>query len=238
MTIIGEPQREYLHKRHKKAYNIKYSIYDAISHGVKKDSRILEMFGGIGINTYFLMKNASPSLLKIYEIDSICADFLKETYKDNNRVEVIEGDSINEIEDFDYIYIDGSNFSASNLSQYVEVFEALKHKHAEVFITDSGYFKFKFIKQAERPKLIKEYYQHYDRIFQVYNMFLDTVNIGNEFAVLWLSRSKPKEILMNYWTDETTEWKKVVTKYDSYIWKYKERMNGEVLVPPSINTTV
>ena len=219
MTIIGEPQRTYLHTRHKKAYNIKYSIYDFISKQIKPQARILEMFGGIGINTYFVTKNADPKLLRAYEVDPICAEFLQKTYQNDSRVEIIEGDCFNECEDFDYTYIDGSNFSASNLSQYVGIFEILSKMTGEVFITDSGYFKFKFIKTEERPSQIREYYETYNRIFKnFYGLHIDTVYLGNEFAVMWLVRN-PTLIQLEDYKIETTEWQKVTTKYDSFIWK-------------------
>jgi len=217
MPVIGEPQRTYLHKRHKKAYNIKYSIYDFIAKQLKPQARILEMFGGIGINTYFVTKHANPKLLRAYEVDSLCAEFLQQTYKDDSRVEIIEGDCFHEHEDFDYIYIDGSNFSASNLSQYVGIFEMLSKMTGDVFITDSGYFKFKFIKTDKRPAEIREYYESYNRIFQIYGLHIDTVYLGNEFAVIALVRN-PTLLQLEDYKIETTEWKKVTTKYDSFIW--------------------
>jgi hypothetical protein len=220
MAIIGEPQRTYLHKRHKKAYNIKYSIYELISKQINPQARILEMFGGIGINTYFLMKNANPKLLRIYEIDSVCANFLKDTYKDNANVEVIEGDCFNECEDFDYIYIDGSNFSASNLSQYIPIFNMLSKMTGQVFITDSGYFKFRYMKPDKRDKAIQEYYENYDKVFNTYGMSLGTVYEGNEFAVLSLAKGLNNSLTYWKYTNETVEWKKVTTKYDSFIWNY------------------
>jgi len=221
MSKIGEPQRTYLQQRHKKAYNIKYSIYDTISKNIKQDSRILEMFGGIGINTYFLMKNANPKLLRSYEIDPICADFLKATYKDKANVEVIEGDCFNEREDFDYIYIDGSNFSASNLSQYVPIFEMLSKMTGKVFITDSGYFKFRYLKPDKRDSAIFDYYDYYDKVFNSYGMSLGTVYEGNEFAVLSLARGLNNSLTFNKYTNETMEWEKVLTKFQSFLWNYK-----------------
>jgi len=220
MSKIGEPQRTYLQQRHKKAYNIKYAIYDSISTIIKPDSRILEMFGGIGINTYFLMKNSNPKLLRTYEIDPICAEFLKVTYKDRANVEVIEGDCFNECEDFNYIYIDGSNFSASNLSQYVPIFKILSKMTGEVFITDSGYFKFRYIKPERRPTEIREYYEYYNRLLNEYGLHIEMVCFGNEFAVLHLVRT-PTLMVFETCLEETTEWQKVVLKFDSFLWKRK-----------------
>lgn len=221
MTIIGEPQRLYLSKRHKKAYNIKYDIYEFVSNNIQKNCRILEMFGGIGIMTHFLVENAAPFLDRVYEIDPLCADFLKKTYNGYENVEIIEGDSFQESLDFDYIFIDGSNFSASNMETYKPLLELLSLKSGEVFITDSGYFHMRYTKAAERPEAIQKYYDNYKQIFLKYGLNLSKVFIGNEFAVLHLVREPVPNMLFQFWTDETKEWEKTVTKFNSFQWNYK-----------------
>ena len=207
MMKNSDSQLSYLSKRNKN-YNKKYSILQTIiDKDIKTNSKILELFGGVGITTYLLQKYANPIYHKIFEIDEECYKLLKQNF---DNCEILKSDSDIFIEEdynvYNYIFHDRS-FTPKKISE-LSKFINFKGK---IILTDTGIFNLKFNKNRS----IFDYFNELNIKLLEFGFYINKAFFTFEFSILIISKTKTKIEIIDCNNDKfnNDEWKRYVIKY-------------------------
>jgi len=150
--MIGEKsQLEYLFKRQKN-YDRKYGMFvNIIESVVGQEIDVLELFGGVGIQTYLLDLFTKPKFHTVVERDEHCLRILG--YFNKNK-DVIEGDAFEYDHDFEYdLAILDSGMNKSNTDKHIKLLKNVKAK--KIIITETGVYNVKFHKDLTYEQYYK-----------------------------------------------------------------------------------
>jgi hypothetical protein len=202
-------QISYLGTRNK-TYCQKYSIMDFIGRTKLKDStKILELFGGIGITSFFIMKSITPSKHTILEIHDDCIERLNERYP-NSEILKEDAFTFDRMEEYDYIFIDAALFGQGRLDKFKPILDRIAKCKAEVIITDLGFWKFSFVKKEKWAVEVPIYFAKWKEIFKTFNLNITDAFYTHDFAILCLDRDSTKyttPVNVVCWEKETSEWR-------------------------------
>ena len=193
MTEMQQSQLDYISKR-RNDYNHKYAIASQyIDRFVTEDSKVLELFGGIGIMSWFISKK-KPSLHIINDYDLRCYDYLVNRFpnKTITQIDVFTGEhSYGEFDDFDNVFLDCNTFTPKNIDDFKLIFSCFPVDwKGNVFLTETGIF---YITHFQKKKTVEEYYESMRVLIrQHFNMELVEVQHWSKFSIMRLSKSKEK----------------------------------------------
>jgi len=208
---LEDSQCGYIDKRNV-TYNQKYSILDYIFNEWKSSTNVIELFGGIGITSYFIRKHITPKLHTILEIHDDCIKELKARYPklDIRKQSAFDFD---EYSNYDYVLIDAGEFSQSKfyIKRFNTIFDKLKNYNPDMVVTDLGFWKFSFVKKEKWDVEVPKYFEAYQKLFKQYNFFIKKAYYTHDFSILYLTKL-PVEIDIKKWDKTTHEWRNVLVK--------------------------
>jgi len=204
MKTVEKSQLFYLKKR-KIDYNRKYYIIKQIVLSLKPKSKVLELFGGVGITTFFIQKYMLPKVHKIIELDYECFEKLKHNF---NTCTILNLDSFKIKEkwnDYDYIFYDYA-FTPKKIND----FNRFTNYKGTLIVTDTGIFHLLFSKE----KNVIEYFTDLNSKFNKIQLYINKVFYTHKFSIILISNNKTEIVIEDankYVYDN--EWKKYVDKY-------------------------
>jgi len=193
-----DSQLNYLSKRGK-SYNQKYGILSEIIQYLPKDKKVIELFGGVGITSYFIQKYLSPTQLVINELDDRCIEILKKF----NNVTVKKEDSFySDIKEYDIVFVD-SNFTKKMFKKFDGIFRGIKDT---LILTETGIFNLVFNKKLSQ----EEYFKDYEKLFSKYGLYLHKVYYTHSFSIMEIQKTFSLGPIIYKHTNEDTEWKEYI----------------------------
>jgi hypothetical protein len=201
-----DSQIDYLSKRGK-TYNYKYSILsDIMELFLHQDKNVIELFGGVGITSYFIQKQLNPRTHVINEVDDRCINALKEIQEDTPLLDgaVIkkEDSFFCDIKDYDIVFAD-SNFTKKMFGKFDGIFRNIKNT---LVLTETGVFNLTFNKTTTA----EDYFKDYQERFKKYGLYLHCAFYTHTFSIMLLKKIPLEKAIITKYTNENTEWKEYV----------------------------
>ncbi|MDP2926137.1 MAG: hypothetical protein Q8N99_07205 [Nanoarchaeota archaeon] len=157
--MIGEKsQLEYLSKRGN-SYDKKYGMFFNLLEGLNVE-KVLELFGGVGIQTYYLENHKNITSHTIIERNEECFKILSFMFP-NKKIILSDNRVVEYREDYDLVVLD-SGMNKSNFNETIELMKRINSKY--FIITETGAFRVKFKKDLSHEV-------HYQEVIQKLNSF-------------------------------------------------------------------
>jgi hypothetical protein len=194
-----------------KERNLKYGMtQDIIKNHCKDGMTILELFGGIGMTTGYIINTIIPKKLVVNELDKDCVDLLKKNFN-KSFIEIKQEDAFKWKDyDFDIAFIDGG-FTLGKCGDYVPIFTHIKNSPLKKFVfTDVGVFRFSFTKKEEREEKIKEYLDAVNLLFAAMHFHITEVYKikSSGICMMVVESGDGYNYIIHNWDKEDENWKK------------------------------
>lgn len=203
---------EYVNKRNV-TYNKKYTIIEHIVKDWKDGCSIVELFGGVGITTFFIRKHVKPKLHTILDINKDCISELKAKYPDAD-IRLQSAHDFDEFEKYDYVLFDPVEFSLPKIKElrFDCIFERMVgDKPHTMILTDLGFFVFTFIKREKWDSELKKFVDRYNSVFSQYGFYINRLFYANEFSQIEFMKGERTPELI-YWTTSSPKWRQALLK--------------------------
>ena len=161
---------------------MKYGIFLNLLAGLNVEN-VLELFGGVGIQTYYLENHKKINRHTVVERDKACFDILKSMFP-SKEIILSDNRDLQYDEKYDLVVLD----SGMNKSNFDETIQLMKKTNSKYFIiTETGAFSVRFNKNLS-------YEEHYQNTIQklnsvgykvekvLYELNYGLILINNEFA--------------------------------------------------------
>lgn len=224
---LEQSQLDYLSKRGKN-YDKKYYMFESLLNKIPKISSVIELFGGVGIETYYLKKYCKDiNIHYIIEKDNECYNILKNTYP---HINVLNEDTFNfEYNDEIDLLIVDSTFTKTNYKDIVNLIHKFNCKY--IILTNTGVFNVKFNKNISYD----EYWDNLKNQLQLDNLYLTDVEYYSDFGMMLIETFNENKQLYTHYikNNESLLWRnyrdKVLREYKCRNCAYCEyhEENGE-----------
>jgi hypothetical protein len=202
--MIGEKsQLEYLFKR-QKSYDKKYGMFTRLLEGVvSTEINVIELFGGVGIQTYLLDLFTKPKKHTVVERDEHCLRILKYLNKDK---EVIEGDAFDygDVAEYDLAVLD-CFMNKGNMDKYIKLLKGIKAK--KYIITETGVFNVKFHKDLT----YEQYYKNLAKKLQSAGFKVELVLYECNFGMILINQEHKGGLIIEKNTYTNLCWRDYVS---------------------------
>ncbi|MFH1585967.1 MAG: hypothetical protein ABIB79_04320 [archaeon] len=201
--MIGEKsQLEYLAKRNK-SYDKKYGMFFALLEGLNVE-RVLELFGGVGIQTYYLENHKKITQHTIIERNEECFKILKSMFP-NKEIILSDNRVLEYKEEYDLVILD----SGMNKSNFNETIELMKRINSKCFIiTETGAFRVKFKKNFSHEDHYKEVIKKLDS----FNYKVEKVLYEYNYGLILINNNFLGIPTINRNTFSNIEWRDYIKK--------------------------
>ncbi len=202
-NLIGEKsQLEYLSKRNK-SYDKKYGMFFKIIENLSV-KRVLELYGGIGIQTHYLEKFKKINSHKIIERNQECYKILKSSFP-NKEIILADNRDLKYKETYDLTVLD-SGMNASNFNETIKLIENIDSKY--FIITETGAFRVKFNKNLNHE-------DHYKNIIEKFNSVgfkVEKILYEYNYGLILIHKGFTENPSINKNTFTNEEWRNYIKK--------------------------
>jgi len=220
MPNLEEPHTNYISdSKLKKSTNVRYAIIKhIIDYNLKDGDSILELFGGVGITTGYILDSILPKHILINDCSPACVDELTKKYGFLNNVTIVCKDALTEystesMRGYDFIFIDPAAFKLGIASKFEYLLNQIKDLDCKVMFTESGIFKMFFVKLAQRNEERKKHFNNYIEFFKKYNLYTEYIGWSNSSSYILLGRNKDAVPVIEEWKTGDNSWERYLNIY-------------------------
>lgn len=219
MPDLNEPHTSYItDSKLKKSTNIRYAIINhIIKSNLKDGDSVLELFGGVGITSGYILDAITPKHLRINDVSMECKEELFRKYSLVSNITISWDDALtfykkSIMEEFDFIFVDAV-FKLGLLPKFEYLLSQLKDLNCKVMFTESQIFKMFFVKLEDRPVERQKHFDKFISMFKTYNLHTEYIGWSNSSSYFVLGRDSSAIPKIEEWKIGDNSWEKYLNVY-------------------------